>query len=98
MHVAVFRARVSADHKDEFERLYAEMGEIISNIDGYVSHKIFAASDGEGVVIAEFRDFDAVESWDNHPDHKRVKELGKKYIFDTYDVAVCEVVERHVKP
>jgi len=98
MFIAVFRARVSAPHADEFNRLYAEMGEIVSKIDGYVSHKLFSADDGEGVVIAEFLDFEAVEAWDKHQDHKRVKELGKKYIFDEYDVSVGKIVERHVKP
>ncbi len=98
MMIAVFRSRINAASKEEFETLYAEMSEIIAKLEGYLSHKIFAAEDGEVVVIAEFRDMEAVEKWDKHPDHKRVKELGKKYIFDEYDVAVGKIVERHTKP
>ena len=98
MYVAVFRSRVNKAHEHEFNGLYAEMGEIVSKLDGYIGHKLFAAPDGEAVVIAEFRDFDAVERWDTHPDHERVKELGKKYIFDEYDVSVAKIVERHTKP
>ncbi len=98
MMVAVFRSRVNTEHEEEFSKLYQEMGDIVSGLPGYISHKIFAADDGEGVVIAEFENQDAVTLWDKHPDHKRVKELGKKYIFDEYDVAVAQIVERHKKP
>lgn len=98
MMIAVFRSRVNKNHMDEFSTLYDEMGGIVSGLPGYISHKIFTAADGEGVVIAEFQSEEAVHNWDVHPDHKRVKELGKKYIFDEYDVSVAKIVERHTKP
>ncbi len=98
MMIAVFRSRVNKDHIDEFTTLYDEMGDIVSGLPGHISHKIFSSDDGEGVVIAEFENEEALHEWDVHPDHKRVKELGKKYIFDEYDVSVAKIVERHKKP
>ncbi|MEZ5167045.1 MAG: hypothetical protein R2695_11360 [Acidimicrobiales bacterium] len=47
------------------------------------------------MVIAEFADHDAVEVWGEQMDHKRVQALGKDHVYDAYDVAVCNVVERH---
>lgn len=98
MIIAVFRARVNDSAQDEFNSLYAEMGDIVSKMSGYISHKAFGAEDGEAVVIAEFEDMETVEEWDVHPDHKRAKQKGKDYIFDAYDVAVARIVERHTKP
>lgn len=98
MIIAVFRNRVNPDTEEEFDRLYQEMSAHIAKVPGYISHKSFYADDGERVVIAEFTDKEALERWDTHPEHKKAKERGKQDIFDTYDVAVADVFERHTKP
>ena len=76
--IAAFRTRPSVDTVREFEALYAEMSEIVSAMPGYAGHKVFRAEDGELVVVAEWRDKAAFAAWDEHPDHKRAKELGKE--------------------
>lgn len=96
--IAAFRTRPSVDTVREFEALYAEMSEIVSAMPGYAGHKVFRAEDGELVVVAEWRDKAAFVAWDEHPDHKRAKELGKAYLLDAFDVAVGEVFEHHHKP
>ena len=61
------------------------MSEIVSAMPGYAGHKVFRAEDGELVVVAEWRDKAAFAAWDEHPDHKRAKELGKAYLLDAFD-------------
>ena len=97
MHIEVFRFRVNPEFQGEFEELYASMVRHINGLKGYLSHKVFKADDGEGVLVGFFEDFDAVEAWDRHPEHKRAKERGKADIFTEYDVMVAAVVERHTK-
>jgi len=96
--IAVFRMYAAQASFDEFEQLYGEMSGIVAAMPGYVSHKVFVADDGERVVVAEWESKDAFLNWDTHPDHKRAKELGKQYLFDSYDVVVADIFERHVKP
>ena len=96
--ITVFRMYAAKASFEEFERLYGEMSGIVSAMPGYVAHKVFVAEDGERVVVAEWSDKDAFLAWDRHPEHKKAKELGKAYLFDSYDVAVAEIFERHAKP
>ena len=49
-------------------------------------------------LIAEFEDLESVERWGDQPDHKLAQAAGKDHVYDRYDVAVCEVVERHTSP
>ncbi len=96
--IAVFRSYVADEHREEHDRLYNQMHALVQQCPGYISHKLFAADDGETVVIAEFTDVDAVETWGEQADHKIAQAAGKERVYRSYDVAVCEVVERHVKP
>lgn len=95
IHVEVFRHRINPDFKGEFDELYARMVTVVSGLKGYISHKVFTADDGEKVLIGYFENFEAVEEWDAHPEHKYAKERGKTDIFLEYDVVVAEVVEHH---
>ncbi len=97
MHVEVFRFRLDPAFKHEFDELYGRMVSSIRGIDGYISHKVFAAEDGENVVVGYFDSWEAVEEWDRHPEHKHAKERGKADVFLEYDVVVAEVVEHHSK-
>lgn len=98
MHVEVFRHRVDPAFKGEFDELYSRMVQVVSGLKGYISHKVFTAGDGEKVQIGYFEDFETVEAWDVHPEHKYAKERGKADVFTEYDVIVAEVVEHHSKP
>ena len=98
MIIAVFRSRVAKEHGGEFERRYAEMSALVEAIPGYRSHESFSSANGENVLIVEFLTREAFDAWDKHPEHKKAKMLGKDYIFDSFDVKVGEVFERHTKP
>lgn len=95
MHVEVFRHRVDPAFQGEFDDLYDRMVTVVRGLKGYISHKVFTAEDGEKVLIGYFEDFETVEEWDRHPEHKYAKERGKTDVFLEYDVVVAEVVEHH---
>lgn len=98
MVVGVFKSRVNPNRVEEFEMLYAKMGEHISKIEGYIGHKRYSAEDGEAVVVVEFETQEAFLAWDTHVEHKKVKQLGKNEdIFLTYDVTVGTVFEQSKK-
>jgi hypothetical protein len=63
----------------------------------HIEHKMFTAEDGESALVVEFDDLQSLEEWGENPDHRIAKASGKRYVFTSYDVAVREVVERHVK-
>lgn len=97
MALAVFRAYTAPEHQAEDDRRYHEMKKLVEQNSGYVGHKNFTAEDGETVLIVEFDDLDSLRKWGEHPDHKIAQRAGRDYIYTSYDVAVCEVVDRHIK-
>jgi heme-degrading monooxygenase HmoA len=97
MTIAVFRSYGDVSYQAEHDGPYDQMHALVQQPPGYVSRKLFRAADGETVVIAEFTDFDSVEAWGAQVEHKQAQEAGKDHVYAAYDVAVCEVVERHIK-
>lgn len=93
----VFRHRINPEFQGEFDVLYGQMVSVVSGLPGYQGHKVFAADDGECVLIGYFADFAAIETWDRHPEHRRAKARGKNDVFLECEVIVAEVVERHRK-
>jgi len=75
MHVEVFRHKIAPDFKGEYDELYARMATVVRGLKGYLSHKVFSAEDGEQVLIGYFADYEAIDEWDKHPEHKFASRL-----------------------
>ncbi|WP_103070179.1 antibiotic biosynthesis monooxygenase family protein [Aquimarina sediminis] len=97
MIVAAFKHKVNPKFQEEFDRLYSHANKYISAIDGYENHEVYNGEDGHNMLVVYFRDRESFEIWDTHPEHKKYKERGKTEIFESYDVSVGEVFERHTK-
>ena len=54
MIVTVFRSRLNSGAQGEYGPMARQMSELARTIPGYISHKGFAAEDGERVTIVEF--------------------------------------------
>jgi len=54
MIITVFRSRVKPEALKEYAGWAARMSELARKMPGYISHKGFAAEDGERVTIVEF--------------------------------------------
>lgn len=102
MIVAVFRSRLNPDAQDEYKTWAARMSELVADVPGYVSHKSFAAEDGERVTIVEFSTDDGLRAWATHAEHVAAKKKGRELFFTKYRVQVCSVLrdsgERHMQP
>ncbi len=75
------------------------MVELVPTMPGYVSHKNFAAPDGERLLLAQFESEDAMRQWGVHPEHIEAKKLGRQRFFSEYSAQVCELIsEAKSKP
>jgi heme-degrading monooxygenase HmoA len=92
MIVAVFRTRLNPGVQDEYGPMAKRMSELASAIPGYISHKGFAADDGERVTIVEFEHEEALNAWRIHPDHAKAKRRGIESFFGYYKFQICHVV------
>lgn len=97
MIIAAFKYKVNPAFQAEFEHLYSFAQKHVAMIEGYDGHEVFVGDDRNHMLVVKFKDRASFEIWDEHPEHKKYKERGKKEIFLSYDVAVGEVFEHHVK-
>ena len=91
MIITVFRSRLNAQVQEEYAGWAARMSELARQVPGYISHKGFAAADGERVTIVEFEDEAGLRAWATHPEHVAAKKLGRASFFADYRVQICTV-------
>jgi heme-degrading monooxygenase HmoA len=93
MMVVVFRAHRTPEGLGEEYRYWLErMGELARKMPGYISHKGYAAEDGERLSLFEFESAETLKAWATHPEHVPVKKLGRERFYTDYHLQVCELV------
>ncbi len=91
MIVAIFRSRLNPGAEEEYRPMAQHMSELARTIPGYISHKGFAADDGERVTIVEFESEEALQQWRVHPEHAKAKRRGIQSFFSDYKFQICTV-------
>ena len=88
MVVTVFRSHVKPEALQEYMQWVGRMSELARKMPGYISHKGFAADDGERVTIVEFESEEAQRAWATHPDHLEAQRKGRKDFYREFRVQV----------
>lgn len=75
--------------KDVLENLLSQM----HRIDGFISKESFDSRNNPGKVltISYWRDEDALEGWNNDPDHREAMHLGIKELFTHYNIQISKI-------
>jgi heme-degrading monooxygenase HmoA len=93
MMVVVFRShRAPEGLGEEFRYWFERMGELASNMPGYISHKGYVAEDGERLTLFEWESAETLKAWATHPEHVSVKKLGRQKFYADYHLQLCELV------
>lgn len=92
MIVTVFRSRVKPEVQQEYMQWVGRMKALAKEMPGFISHKVFAAEDGERVAIVEFESEEAQRAWRLHPEHVDAQKKGRKDFYVEYRVQVCSVL------
>ena len=91
MMVTVFRARVKPEVQEEYMQWVGCMKALAKEMPGFISHKVFAAEDGERVAIVEFESEEAQRAWRLHPEHVDAQKKGRQDFYLEYRIQVCQV-------
>jgi heme-degrading monooxygenase HmoA len=92
MIVTVFRSRLNPGVQEDYGPMAKRMSELARTIPGYISHKGFAAEDGERVTIVEFESEEGLEEWRRHTEHAKAKRQGVISFFSEYSFQICNVI------
>ena len=90
MIIAVFRSRVRAEQMEEYLARAGEMDKLARAMPGFISVKDFMAEDGEAVSIHEWESAPQLAAWREHPEHKRIQQMGRDKFYDEYTLYVCD--------
>ena len=91
MIVTIFRNRLRPENAQEYQQWIARIGALAVKMPGYVSHKTFAADDGERVTIVEFADEASQRGWATQTEHVAAKKKGRADFYSEYRIQVCSV-------
>ncbi len=91
MIVALCRFKLREDAPlDEYGTSLKRMKEIVSEIPGFISNKVYVAEDGERVTIYEFESEKALDAWHGHPEHIEIQKRSREAFYDSYYVAIMD--------
>lgn len=97
--VTVFRSRLRDDAVENgYPALADEMGERAAGMPGFVEYKTFTAPDGERVTIAVFDSAEHQKGWREDPEHRKAQQRGRRDLYASYEISVCEEVSHRTFP
>lgn len=94
MILTVFRSRLRPDAGDGYAEMADATEAAARAMPGFVSFESYAAPDGARVSIVEFATLEDQRAWAAHALHREAQAAGRDRWYETYDVAVCEVLRR----
>ncbi len=94
MIVMVFEFTASAEHFEEYMSEAAALGPMVAGIRGFISVERFESktTPGKFVSIGFFEDEEAVREWRNLAEHRRVQQLGRTKLFESYRLRIASVL------
>jgi len=98
MVVTIFRSRLRPGVEAEYGPLAERMFALAASLPGFVASKDYVADDGERVAVIEFASDAAHAAWRDHPEHRRVQQLGRERFYAAYRLQVCHVAKERVFP
>jgi heme-degrading monooxygenase HmoA len=100
MLVAIIEYELRPGVEAEFQTALAEMLEKVREVDGFLGEEPCrsVATETKRVTISYWRDDAALKAWQTHPDHLRVKALGRKKLLAWYRIRVARVERDYGKP
>jgi heme-degrading monooxygenase HmoA len=91
MVVVVFRFKPNpAGDAAAFQELGLKLYEQVISVPGFISIREYQSGDGEILNLVEFDSMEAVETWKNHPEHRRAKQRAREFMSE-YNVQVCNL-------
>ena len=96
MMLTVFRSRLKPENQDEYYEWAGRMSALAKTMPGYISHKSFAAEDGERVTIVEFADEQSQRVWATNLQHLEAKKKGRADFYTEYKLQICTVARESI--
>ena len=93
MFVVIIEYELRPGVEAEFQEALAEMLLKVKEVDGFLGEEPCRSvvNDLKRVTISYWRDEAALKAWQTHPDHMRVKLLGRKKLLAWYRIRIARI-------
>ncbi len=94
MIAVIFEAQPHPGRRDAYLDAAARLRPLLEKIDGFVSIERFESltTPGKILSLSLWRDEEAVRSWRNVEEHRRIQATGRQSIFADYRLRVAAVI------
>ncbi len=94
MHVVIFEVEPTADGRDEYLDIAAQLRSELETVDGFVAIERFESlvQPGKILSLSTWRDEAAIRRWRETAPHLDAQERGRTALFERYRIRVAEVV------
>jgi heme-degrading monooxygenase HmoA len=87
----IFLSQRNAADDAGYAAAAAAMEELAAVQPGYLGFVATRGGDGVGIAVSYWQDDAAARAWRDHPDHARIRELGRLRWYDSYALTVAAV-------
>ena len=78
-------------HDDDYQAAAAAMDALAAAQPGYCGMESARGADRLGITVSYWADEVQAKAWRDHPDHKRIRDLGRSHWYHRYEGIVAEV-------
>jgi heme-degrading monooxygenase HmoA len=93
MFVVIIEYELRSGVEAAFQEALAEMLLKVREVDGFLGEEPCRSviTESKRVTISYWRDEAAIKAWQTHPDHMRVKLLGRKKLLAWYRIRIARI-------
>jgi heme-degrading monooxygenase HmoA len=100
MLIAIIEYELKPGVDAQFRAALDQMLEKVRTIDGFLGEEPCRsmATESKRVTISYWRDEMALKAWQTHPDHMRVKALGRRELLAWYRIRIARIERDYAMP
>lgn len=87
----IFASRRTGDDEPGYAQAAAEMEALAARQPGYRGFVATRGPDGLGIALSYWSDDGAAKAWRDHPDHARIRDLGRARWYSEYRLDVARI-------
>jgi heme-degrading monooxygenase HmoA len=91
----IFVSQRTADDADGYAGAAAAMEPLAARQPGYRGIASARDAGGFGITVSYWADEASAKAWRDHPEHERIRALGRARWYDSYEVVVGTVTRRY---
>lgn len=99
MYAVIFEVTPTAEGREEYFRIAAQLREFLEEREGFISVERFQSLVDEGKILSLsfWESEEAIRNWRRVVEHRAAQKAGRDRLFESYRIRVAEVVRDYTE-